>query len=95
LSGVNFYEKKLKDIGILDWGNKQLAKVGISLAAVIDNLLDYDKVLTNTSKTLGISKDGARDLADEYNSISFNVKVFLLFFYLFYYIKTAACLFFY
>jgi hypothetical protein len=74
LSTVSFYQKKLKDIGILDWGNKQLAAVGISLSAVIDNLLDYDKMLTNTAKTLGISKDGAKDLAKEYNNISFNTE---------------------
>jgi hypothetical protein len=73
LSEVNFYEKKLKDIGILDWGNKQLAAVGISLSMIIDNLLDYDKILTNTSKTLGISKDGAKDLADNYDDTSYYV----------------------
>jgi hypothetical protein len=73
-SAASFYEKRLKAIGILDWGNKQLAAVGISLSAIIDNLLDYDKMLTNTAKTLGISKDGAKDLAKEYDDISFNTE---------------------
>jgi hypothetical protein len=31
-------------------------------------------MLTNTAKTLGISKDGAKDLAKEYNNISFNTE---------------------
>jgi hypothetical protein len=74
LSQANFYNNALKKIGVIDWGKKQLAAVGISLSAVIDNLLDYDKLLTNTSKTLGISKNGAKDLAGEYNNISFRAK---------------------
>lgn len=69
-----FYNNKLKEIGLLDWGAKQLAAVGISLSAIIDNLLDYDKILTNTAKTLGISKDGAKALSEEYENTAFNAK---------------------
>jgi hypothetical protein len=74
-SAAVFYDKKIKDLNTEF--NKTLSNIektsGINLgfSAIIGLLLDYDKLLTNSAKQLGISKDGARELANSYDDTSY------------------------
>ena len=74
-SAAVFYDKKIK--GVNTEFNKILSNIekisGINLgfSAIIGLLLDYDKLLTNSAKQLGISKDGARELANSYDDTSY------------------------
>jgi hypothetical protein len=74
-SAFVFYDKKIK--GVNTEFNKIISNIekisGINLgfSVIIGLLLDYDKLLTNSAKQLGISKEGARELANSYDDTSY------------------------
>lgn len=67
IKGIYDNFKKIKGISdVIDWGKVQLAAVGISFAAILKNVLEYGKTLTDAAKGLGISVDGVRELTKGY-----------------------------
>lgn len=75
VSTTLFYINKLKEFpGIqagLNFINKQLDAIGISFSAIFKNFLALDKTLTEFSKSVQISKEGARTLADSFQETSY------------------------
>ena len=69
------YVNKLKELpGVqvsLDFINKQLNTIGISFDAILKNVLALDKTLTEFGKSVQVSKEGARILADSFQETSF------------------------
>ena len=70
---VSLSKVKLISDGI-DWGKAQLATIGISFTAILKNVLEYNKYLTDSANQLGISVNGARELADNYQQASYNTE---------------------
>jgi hypothetical protein len=74
-SAIAFYDKTLKNVTTkLNKAfsfTEKITGINLGFSAIIGLLLDYDKLLTNSAKQLGISKDGARELADNYNDTSY------------------------
>jgi len=72
-----FYVNKLKELpGVqvsLDFINKQLNTIGISFDAILKNVLALDKTLTEFGKSVQVSKEGARILADSFQETSYRV----------------------
>jgi len=70
-----FYVNKLKELpGVqvsLDFINKQLNTIGISFDAILKNVLALDKTLTEFGKSVQVSKEGARILADSFQETSY------------------------
>jgi hypothetical protein len=75
VSSILFYINKLKEFpGIqagLNFVNKQLDAIGISFSAILKNVLALDKTLTEFGKSVQVSKEGARTLADSFQETSF------------------------
>ena len=69
------YVNKLKELpGVqvsLDFINKQLNTIGISFDAILKNVLALDKTLTEFGKSVQVSKEGARILADSFQETSY------------------------
>lgn len=67
---VEFYINKLKEAPVIGklWGfvEAQLNAIGISFKGILNNILNFDNLITNLSKNLQISKDGARAVADSF-----------------------------
>ena len=74
-STLAFIINKIKEFpGIqtgLDFINKQLDAIGISFSAILKNVLALDKTLTEFGKSVQVSKEGARILADSFQETSF------------------------
>ena len=76
---LEFYGNKLKEFEKTQFGkfiSAQLTAIGISFASMLENVMAYDQMLTDSAKQLGISKDGARTLAGEYERTAYNAKEF-------------------
>ena len=75
VSSILFYINKLKEFpGIqagLNFVNKQLDAIGISFSAILKNVLALDKTLTEFGKSVQVSKEGARTLADSFQETSY------------------------
>ena len=75
VSKALLYVNKLKELpGVqvsLDFINKQLNTIGISFDAILKNVLALDKTLTEFGKSVQVSKEGARILADSFQETSF------------------------
>jgi len=69
------YINKIKEFpGIqasLNFINTQLDAIGISFNAILKNVLALDKTLTEFGKSVQVSKEGARILADSFQETSF------------------------
>lgn len=69
------YVNKLKELpGVqvsLDFISKQLNTIGISFDAILKNVLALDKTLTEFGKSVQVSKEGARTLADSFQETSY------------------------
>jgi hypothetical protein len=48
-----------------------VGKLGLNFNTILDNVLKLDKVLTDFGKSVQVSKEGARALADSFQSVSF------------------------
>ena len=81
---VEFYNKKIRENpifgGALKFVENQLENIGISFKKILDNILKFDTLVTNLSKSLQISKDGARAVSESFleaanNSASINKNV--------------------
>jgi hypothetical protein len=74
-STLAFIINKIKEFpGIqtgLDFINKQLDAIGISFSAILKNVLALDKTLTEFGKSVQVSKEGARILADSFQETSY------------------------
>jgi hypothetical protein len=74
VSNVIYYTDKLKEapvIGALWKGVENiLSQIGISFDGMLRNILKFDSLITNLSKNLQISKEGARTVGDSFVSIS-------------------------
>ena len=55
----------------LNFINTQLDAIGISFNAILKNVLALDKTLTEFGKSVQVSKEGARTLADSFQETSF------------------------
>jgi hypothetical protein len=68
----------IKDSKVLTYLNTELknivGKIGLSFNKILENVLNLDKTLTDFGKSVQISKDGARILADNFEEVSFNAK---------------------
>lgn len=68
------YINKLKEFpgvsAAIKFANIQLDNIGISFKAILDNVLKLDKALTEFGKNIQVSKDGARAIADGFQSAS-------------------------
>jgi hypothetical protein len=76
---LEFHGKKLKEFEKTQFGkfiSAQLDAIGISFSSIVKNVMAFDQTLTDSAKQLGISKDGARVLAGEYEKTSDNAKDF-------------------
>jgi hypothetical protein len=51
-----------------------VGKLGLNFNTILDNVLKLDKVLTDFGKSVQVSKEGARALADSFQSTSFRAK---------------------
>jgi hypothetical protein len=75
VSKALLYVNKLKELpGVqvsLDFINKQLNTIGISFDAILKNVLALDKTLTEFGKSVQVSKEGARILADSFQETSY------------------------
>ena len=73
---VEFYNKKLKDSplfgGAYKFIDNQLENIGISFKKILDNILKFDSLITNLSKSLQISKEGARTVSEGFLSAANN-----------------------
>jgi hypothetical protein len=69
-SYASHFVDTLKDSKIFSSLTTQLTAFGFSFNAIFSSLMEYDKIITNTSKELGISKDGTRALARNLESAS-------------------------
>ena len=74
VSYAMLYIDKLKEFpGVkasLDFITTQLNTIGISFQAILKNVLALDKTLTDFGKSVQVSKEGARALADSFQSVS-------------------------
>ena len=74
-SKLVFIVNKIKEFpGIasgLKFINTQLDAIGISFNAILKNVLALDKTLTEFGKSVQVSKEGARTLADSFQETSF------------------------
>ena len=74
-SKLVFVINKIKEFpGIqtsLNFINTQLDAIGISFNAILKNVLALDKTLTEFGKSVQVSKEGARTLADSFQETSF------------------------
>ena len=74
-SKLVFIVNKIKEFpGIqtsLNFINTQLDAIGISFNAILKNVLALDKTLTEFGKSVQVSKEGARTLADSFQETSF------------------------
>ena len=74
-SQLVFIVNKIKEFpGIqtsLNFINTQLDAIGISFNAILKNVLALDKTLTEFGKSVQISKEGARTLADSFQETSY------------------------
>ena len=76
---IDYYKNKVEEIKNTQFGkfiSVQLNAIGISFASMLENVMAYDQMLTDSAKQLGISKDGARTLAGEYERTAYNAKEF-------------------
>jgi hypothetical protein len=74
---IEFYTNKLEAAKKTQFGkfiSAQLDAIGISFAAIIKSVLAYDQTLTDSAKQLGISKDSAKILANEYERTAYSNK---------------------
>ena len=75
VSKALLYINKIKEFpGIqasLNFVNKQLDAIGISFDAILKNILALDKTLTEFGKSVQVSKEGARTLADSFQETSY------------------------
>lgn len=75
VSSILFYINKIKEFpGIasgLKFINTQLDAIGISFSAILKNVLALDKTLTEFGKSVQVSKEGARTLADSFQETSY------------------------
>jgi hypothetical protein len=75
-SAIAFYDKKFKnattELSKAFSFTEKITGINLGFSAIIGLLLDYDKLLTSSAKQLGISKDGARELADSFDDTSYN-----------------------
>jgi hypothetical protein len=74
---VEFYNKKLRDSpifgGAFKFLDNQLENIGISFKKILENVLKFDSLVTNLSKSLQISKDGARTVSEGFLTAADNV----------------------
>ena len=75
-SKVLYWKKTLEETQFGKFISAQLDAIGISFASMLKNVMAYDQMLTDSAKQLGISKDGARTLAGEYERTAYNAKEF-------------------
>ena len=75
VSSALLYLNKIKEFpGIasgLKFINTQLDAIGVSFSAILKNVLALDKTLTEFGKSVQVSKEGARTLADSFQETSF------------------------
>jgi|LakMenE18May11ns_1017448.scaffolds.fasta_scaffold9943394_3 hypothetical protein len=67
---VNLIYNKLKETDLGKWAGGVIDKIGLGFAALFTRMLEFDKMLTNTAKQLGISVEGARNLAQVFEGAS-------------------------
>jgi hypothetical protein len=74
VSNVMYYTNKLKEAPIIGtlWKGVEnvLSQIGISFEGMLRNILKFDSLITNLSKSLQISKEGARTVAASFEEIS-------------------------
>ena len=74
---VEFYNKKLRDSpifgGAFKFLDNQLENIGISFKKILENVLKFDSLVTNLSKSLQISKEGARTVSEGFRDAANNV----------------------
>ena len=74
VSSALLYLNKIKEFpGIasgLKFINTQLDAIGVSFSAILKNVLALDKTLTEFGKSVQVSKEGARTLADSFQETS-------------------------
>ena len=74
---VEFYNKKLRDSpvfgGAFKFVDNQLENIGISFKKILENVLKFDSLITNLSKSLQISKEGARTVSEGFLAAANNV----------------------
>ena len=74
---VEFYNKKLRDSpifgGAFKFFDNQLENIGISFKKILENVLKFDSLITNLSKSLQISKEGARTVSEGFLAAANNV----------------------
>ena len=72
---VDFFIKKFKEFpGIKDalsFVQTQLDQIGISFQAILKNVLALDKTITDFGKSVQVSKEVAKTLADSFQSVSY------------------------
>lgn len=74
---VEFYNKKLKESpifgGAFKFVENQLENIGISFKKILENVLKFDNLVTGLSKSLQISKEGARTVSEGFLAAANNV----------------------
>jgi hypothetical protein len=74
---VEFYNKKLRESpvfgGAFKFVDNQLENIGISFKKILENVLKFDNLVTNLSKSLQISKEGARTVSEGFRDAANNV----------------------
>ena len=74
-SQLFFIVNKIKEFPGISSGlkfiNTQLDAIGISFSAILKNVLALDKTLTEFGKSVQVSKEGARTLADSFQETSY------------------------
>lgn len=80
VSYTKYYIDKLKEFpgikGALNFVQTQLDQIGISFQAILKNVLALDKTLTDFGKSVQVGKEGARELADSFQDISYRASEF-------------------
>jgi hypothetical protein len=69
---VNLIYNKLKETDLGKWAGGVIDKIGLGFAALFTRMLEFDKMLTTSAKQLGISVEGARNLAVVFEGASMN-----------------------
>jgi len=76
LSAVNYYINKFKEFpgvkAFLGFIQTQLNAIGIDFKSILNNVLKLDSLLVNFGKSVQVSKEGARTLADTFEKVSNN-----------------------
>jgi hypothetical protein len=67
---INLIAKKLKESEFGKSIDGIINKIGLGFTVLFNRMLEFDKMLTNTAKQLGISVEGARNLAQVFEGAS-------------------------